>query len=441
MLRVRNEILPVNIYIHSNNEIPKLGTKKLAILSNRFLNEDQRGSEEFPKQLFKMLGGIFTVDVLTSDIIDHQPLTSPLSHRTKEFKTQIDKFSTVYRFKSHPLISSSAYVASLFLSKFDAIGGENIRYLSSILYVLGWGPLTPKIYEHISLNEYDVILGSTFPSTPSYFAYKASRNFKIPFVYAPYFHYRLANFANNKILKIMVKNSTAVIARTESEKKKLILLGACNKKSFVIPSLFDLKFTDQYRVNKAIARERLGLKDEFVILTVPHPLKGGVQTLEAAADVSENLEGICVISMGNVNDTYRKIASKITKRYKNLRVIDFGWVSTEMKYMINSAADIFSMPSITDAFGLSYLDSWSCQTPVIGAKNTSADDLILNGKNGYLVSFGNIGELSSLFKELYFSKQLLEAMGRKGYGYVEDRFNPQTVKNKYLEVLEFAMQN
>lgn len=430
----------ISIYLQLIS-FPPMGTKKLAILSNRFLNEDLRGSEEFPKQLFNLLRGTFRVDILTSDIIDLQPLTSPLSHRTRELETQIDEFGTIYRFKSHPMISSSAYLANQFLSKFSEKGGNNIKYLSNFLYVLGWGPFTPRIYEHISLSKYDVILGSTFPSTPSYFAFKASNVFNVPFVYAPYFHYRLASFKENKILRIMVEKSSAVIALTETEKRQLILLGASDRKIFVIPLSYDLRFAEQYRVDKSNAKAKLGLKDKFVILTVPHPFKGGVQTLEAAADVSEYLDGICVVSIGNVNSSYRKVASRIIKRHKNLKIIDYGWVSTEMKYLIISAADIFSMPSITDAFGLSYLDSWSCQTPVIGARETSADDIIFSGENGYLVSFGNSKELSLLFRELYSAKQSLEIMGCNGYRSVTERFDLQSVKNKYIEVLEFAMKN
>ena len=90
---------------------------------------------------------------------------------------------------------------------------------------------------------------------------------------------------------------------------------------------------------------------------------------------------------------------------------------------------------------MSYLDSWSCQTPVIGARETSANDVIFSGENGYLVSYGNSKELSLLFKELYSAKRLLEIMGVNGYKSLRERFNPQSVKNKYIEILEFAMQN
>ena len=417
-----------------------MNNTRIAIVSNRYINNDLRGSEEFPKQLFDILKFDYTVDILTSDIIDLQPLTSPLSHRIKRSQIKLDEFRNIYRFKTHPLISSSSYIANKLLSCIRHEFGENMGYFSDYLHVIGWGPLTSGISNHIAAAKYDLIHGSTFPSTPSYFAFEAAKKYHIPYVYAPYLHYRLSEFYSNELLKKMVRKSDAVIARTDTEKRQLILLGSNDKRVFVIPSMFNISISDKFREDKIIAKEKLGLGGKFVILTVPHILKGGIQTLEAAAKLSDQLDGVCVVSIGNIKKNYKKTADLLLRKHKNLSKIDFGWVNTEVKYLIHSSADVFSMPSITDSFGLSYLDSWSCLTPVIAAKDTSANDIVRHAIDGFLVEYGNVEELTNYFKSLYQDSELSKYMGFKGYRKILEKFNPVKVKNQYIEAFEHAMQ-
>lgn len=413
--------------------------QKIAIISNRYLKEDLRGSEEFAKQLIKIVYPKYDISLLTSDLVDLQPFNSPLSKRTMKPIIETDEKCKVYRFKSHPIFSANSYLIDKLLYKISKGNQYSFKNVLDVLGVWGWGPYTPKLFYHLIDNDYDLVHGSTFPSAPSYLAFRASIKKGIPYVYAPYLHYNLPWVSNSYVLKTIIKESNALIARTESEKQFLIKLGGKGKSTFVIPSLFD--FDNFTYIEKKNARKDLGLDGNFIILTNPHPLKGGNLTLEAAGRLSKTYKNVFLISMGNPKRDFIKKTQQVIKRFPNLKIKNFGWVDNLTKWKLHAAADVLSMPSLTDSFGISYLDSWASETSVIGAKGTSAEDLISDFEDGYLVSRDDSDELYSRIKYLYENPAHCINMGILGKEKVKKQFNPQIISNLYYEAFDHAVSN
>ncbi|MEM0133636.1 MAG: glycosyltransferase family 4 protein [Thermoplasmatales archaeon] len=339
------------------------------------------------------------------------------------------------------MFSASTYVANKLIYAITKGNDYSLKNELDKFQIFGWGPYTPGIFPHIINSDYDLVHGSTFPSTPSYIAFKASRQKGIPYIYAPYLHYNLPWILNNYVLKTMVEKSTALIARTESEKKYLIKLGGNIKSIFVIPSLFDFNDYIYSKLDRKSAKEDFGFEGNFIILTNPHPLKGGNVTLEAAGRLSKTHSNVTLVSMGNPKRSFLKKAQNILKCYPNLKIKNFGWVDNLTKWKLHAAADIFCMPSITDSFGLSYLDSWANKTPVIGARETSAVDLISDSVDGFLISHNDSGELLSRLEDLYTKPSLVTTMGRAGKEKVELKYNSNVIKNLYIEAFEFAISS
>jgi glycosyltransferase involved in cell wall biosynthesis len=415
--------------------------RKIALISNRFLPNDLRGSEEIAKQLLFLLRDKFRIDLLTSDVINLQPLTSPLSKRIGTSSYKLGETISVYRFKSYPLISSTAYALNLILSKTLKLGSSNQKILVDFLKVIGWGPLTPGIYKNIIESEYDLVFGSAFPSTPSYIGLKAALRANTPFIYSPYLHYRISDLIQNKLLQTMVRKSSAVIALTESEKKQLIKLGSNKNSTFVISPPYKIDASAESRMSREKAKKRLGLENRFIILTNPHPLKGGIQSLEAAALLSDIHSGTTIVSMGNPKNSYLRQSAYLQAKHKNLKVINMGWIDdTTLKQLVYTAADVYSMPSITDSFGLQYLDSWASKTPVIGANDTSSEDLIKHAVDGFLVPFGEARDLFTYFRLLLERPDLQNVMGNSGYEKVKKLCDPVLIKEKYISVFESVIK-
>jgi glycosyltransferase involved in cell wall biosynthesis len=76
-------------------------------------------------------------------------------------------------------------------------------------------------------------------------------------------------------------------------------------------------------------------------------------------------------------------------------------------------ADIFSLPSWQEAFGVAYLEAMSCGKPVIGCWGQGAEDIIRHEKDGLLVQPQDVDSLAKalqrLIEEPVFAAQLGQA--------------------------------
>ena len=80
-----------------------------------------------------------------------------------------------------------------------------------------------------------------------------------------------------------------------------------------------------------------------------------------------------------------------------------------------SACTVMALPSISDSFGIAYLDAWRHGKPVIGCRNTCAESFIEPSVNGDLVEFGDVQALAGAISSLLDHPEQAAAMGRRGY--------------------------
>jgi glycosyltransferase involved in cell wall biosynthesis len=121
---------------------------------------------------------------------------------------------------------------------------------------------------------------------------------------------------------------------------------------------------------------------------------------------------------------------------KNL--LDLGYVSEEEKRDAFDACDLFVMPSRYDSFGIVYLEAWKCGKPVIGAKVGAIPEVIEGGKDGLLVEFGDVEQLSSAILYLLNHLDVCKEMGEAGRRKVMDKFNWQKNIGKIEDVFKGA---
>ncbi|MBW7909628.1 MAG: glycosyltransferase family 4 protein [Kiritimatiellae bacterium] len=105
----------------------------------------------------------------------------------------------------------------------------------------------------------------------------------------------------------------------------------------------------------------------------------------------------------------------------NSRVINLDNASEADREGALAACDLMALPSISDSFGIAYLDAWRHKKPVIGCLRTSSESVIDAGRDGLLVEFGDVGALAADIGRLIGDKLLREQMGRAGY----DKWNSQ----------------
>lgn len=118
-----------------------------------------------------------------------------------------------------------------------------------------------------------------------------------------------------------------------------------------------------------------------------------------------------VIGDGPEMSNCRKLVSQLGLEEK---VSFFGRMSYSDTMNKLDSADIFSLPSWGEAFGIVYLEAMSRGVPVIGCLNNGPEDIFQSGEEGFLIPPHNITELEHNLESLMCDASLRATMGAKG---------------------------
>ena len=101
--------------------------------------------------------------------------------------------------------------------------------------------------------------------------------------------------------------------------------------------------------------------------------------------------------------------------------------------LLGNASALLHPINFAEPFGLSVVESFACGTPVIAFDKGSMSEIILDGKNGYLVS--TIDEAVSAVKNITHINRMF---CRKD---AEQRFTSQRMVQDYIKVYQMILKN
>ena len=84
-----------------------------------------------------------------------------------------------------------------------------------------------------------------------------------------------------------------------------------------------------------------------------------------------------------------------------------------------ASADVFAFPSDTETLGFVAMEAMASGIPVVGARAGGIPDVITPGKNGFMFTPGNLGELTEQLGRLIRNTELRERLGRQARQSVE----------------------
>ncbi len=179
--------------------------------------------------------------------------------------------------------------------------------------------------------------------------------------------------------------------------------------------------------HKTSVRKELNIpQDKKIILlgaqSLSNPRKGTSLLLEAINEITD--EGILFYGFG-------------TNENIDERIRPLGFIKDEnLLAKIYSAADIFVMSSIEEAFGQVFIESLACGTPVATFPNGGGMDIIKNGFNGFLAedftskSLANVinKALNTIFDKDAIRKDIIE------------RFNIEDKADQYIQLYNSLLE-
>lgn len=121
--------------------------------------------------------------------------------------------------------------------------------------------------------------------------------------------------------------------------------------------------------------------------------KGLLQLIRAVKKLRDS--GIYLKILVAGRDKNQRLIEKWMKDNKFDDFVEFkGHLKRDEVIDLIKTSDVFALPSITEAFGLVYLEAMACGVPVIGSKEGGTKELIKDGFNGFLVNPYDINDIA-----------------------------------------------
>lgn len=231
--------------------------------------------------------------------------------------------------------------------------------------------------------------------------------------------------------KVSARKCSSVIAISSEMKYWWEWTGSSPNRTPVIPLGVDR--TRFHFVENS--KDRLGLTSKPLILYVGRfsREKGLLDLLTAVASMSETQREIVqVVMIGKgllMNDLERRIARDGLSHY--VRIV--SWVNQDDLSLWYSAADALVLPSYTEGFSRTIVESMMCGTPVIGSRISGTEDHVHEGVTGYLFDPGDTAQLRSLLELVAQRPEIFQKLKASTLTYAVEHFSWETIVATIVE--------
>ena len=161
---------------------------------------------------------------------------------------------------------------------------------------------------------------------------------------------------------------------------------------------------------------------------VPLEERKGVDIFDKAArivlDAKKDAE-FFIAGAGPLEEEIRQLASDIGSRG---RLTLLGSTVAAEQLMPN--LDVFVLPSLREALGVSLLQAMACSRPVIATAAGGVYDVVKDGETGYLVPPGDEKALAERMIQLVGDSRLRAELGRAGREKLEASFSLEQMITK-----------
>ena len=167
--------------------------------------------------------------------------------------------------------------------------------------------------------------------------------------------------------------------------------------------------------------------------------KGIFELIAAFSEIKKDNKKIKLMIVGT-GPKENEIRTKIVGLNLGKSVILTGEISPSEIHKYYQSADIFVLPSYTDAGGppLVVIEAMACGLPVIGTNVGGIPEGIEDGINGFIIHPKNVDELSEKLEILVNNKELRQKFGIKALETVDDEFNIEKKVEK-LKVIYYEL--
>jgi glycosyltransferase involved in cell wall biosynthesis len=393
----------------------------------------------------------YNIEIYTSNALDFKALRNSngkvINPDNKYFNKvnnlKINRFSVSYHLSEEDMLNR--------LKKIPAFETLTILDASLKKFVRN-GPYLGELLDYLikkpELN-YNFVHTTFFPYFNCIISLIIGNFANIPKICTPFFHFSNPRYSNPKLMEVLRKFDL-IIACTNLEKQCLI--RRCNipsEKIKVIPMGVDY---EKFRNNssKAYSFKKKFFKNTekkyklVLYCGYKNYEKGAISILKSIPYIIKKVKKVYFVFIGPSTRAFNRELSKIHKIEK-IRIINFtpdnltGYYDKK-KLSAFKEADIYLMPSRSDAFGISFLEAWSSGKPVIGARIGATPEVIRENIDGLLAEFDNPKDIAEKVISLLKNSRLRKKYGLAGQLKVSQKYTWDIIAEKthltYKNLLE-----
>ena len=187
---------------------------------------------------------------------------------------------------------------------------------------------------------------------------------------------------NCKLKRFFENSFQEIYARSHGIRRKAGLLGLKNLKQDIIQSGIPLEQSEGKSAPYTIDTQ---LKIIFVGKLIP--LKNVDKIIDAITRINNEKIRLEIVGSG----IEEKKLKQLVKDCGIQNQVEFvGKLQRELVFEHMANANLFCMPSYPETLGLTYLEAMSVGCVPIGSQGEGIDGIIIDGKNGYLVTPSNV---------------------------------------------------
>jgi colanic acid/amylovoran biosynthesis glycosyltransferase len=181
---------------------------------------------------------------------------------------------------------------------------------------------------------------------------------------------------------------------------------------------------------------------EIVLLTVARlvPVKGLEYGIKAVYEVLRKYPDSSLKYHILGSGPQEAFLKKLTKDYDITEAVIFlGSKGQDQVVEEMNCADIFFLPSVSEALPVCLMEAQAMKLPVIATDVGSVSEVVVNGKSGFLVPERDVEALANKLEYLVEHPEIWPEMGKTGRDYVKKHYDIHRLNDRLFEIFQSLM--
>jgi len=235
------------------------------------------------------------------------------------------------------------------------------------------------------------------------------------------------SFFFSRVVRFVLNHADRIVAQSSNTRDNTIRYYSPRKPVEIIPLAFHAP------ADPKITRKAMGIAaNEFMLITIGRLIKRKALDvlIEAVAGVRDKRVRLYIMGDGPEREFLEQKARECGAAD---RVVFLGYVSDEDKFKYISIADLFTLTSLHEGFGIVFMESMYFGLPVVSTNNGGQVDFLKHGDNALLIDVGDVKACTAAIERFAGDRKLYYRCSKNNREAIK-KFYADAVADKYIEI-------